>query len=288
MKIKTLLATSGILALAATTNAATLGYTTGLDVWLDASDIDGTNNSSLLDNDPVFNWANKGTTGVNDAVTVLTGAGGDSDGTYLAGGGNGGQDAIGLDNTRFQFGQEFMDSTSVTMYFVVNQNGSATAQGTLFTDYGDVSNKLLNLRTADGSAGAYRRDGAGATNTVAHTGALATSGWATIFYSYDAATDTATWGELGSTNSATNAAFDETTTFEGTHGGPVTLFSFHDGNNGFDFNGMTSEVLIYDHLLDAGQRSQVESYLAAKVVPEPSSAALLGLGGLALILRRRK
>ena len=79
------------------------------------------------------------------------------------------------------------------------------------------------------------------------------------------------------------------TTFIGTFGGPSTLCSFHDGNNAHDFNGAVQEVLIYDHLLDAGQMTTVETYLSTKVqVPEPSSIALLGLGGLALFLRRRK
>lgn len=45
-------------------------------------------------------------------------------------------------------------------------------------------------------------------------------------------------------------------------------------------------VAIYDDALTAGEVSALG--LAGTAVPEPSSAALLGLGGLALIMRRRK
>ncbi len=254
----TLLALCGSLAFA-TTAAAQLTYTTGLDVWLDASDIDGSDNSTLTDGDPVATWLNKGTTGVNDGIVVGGGT------TFLAGGGNGPQDALTLNNTRHQFGQEWGDSADVTMYFVLWQGTNSSANGAILTDYGTVGSELRNLRVAGGSAGAYLRDAVGETVAVAHgANDLADQTWATIFYSFDSATKTATWGELGSTTTNTNAAFDETTTFEGPFGGPVTLFSFHDGNNGHDFNGFVSEVLIYDHLLSPADQATVEAYLASK------------------------
>lgn len=245
---------------------AQLNYTTGLDVWLDASDIEGENNSTLADGAEVSTWKNKGTTGVNDAIAILVGGGGGNNGVLVAGGGNGGQDAIRLSNTRYQFGEEWGDSANVTMYFVLYQDANPTAQGAILTDYGEVGAQLRNLRTGAGSEGAYLRDVSNVTNSVKldPNPTLADQTWATIFYSFDATTKTATWGELGNTSSFANPAFDATTTFEGTHGGPVTLFSFHDGNNGFDFNGLVSEVLIYDHFLDAAARTQVENYLRSK------------------------
>ena len=68
----------------------------------------------------------------------------------------------------------------------------------------------------------------------------------------------------------------------------MTLFSFHDGNSSHDFNGMVSEVLIFDHLLDASARSTVESYIVSKTVPEPATMSLLALGGVAMLRRRKK
>jgi len=259
----------GALALPSTVQAG-LDYTTGLDVWLDASDTDGSNNATRTDGDEISTWKNKGTTGVNDAIAILaSGGGGGTNGLLELGGGNGGQDSVTLSNTRYQFGQEWGDSANVTMYFVVNQGSNSGANASLLTDYGTVGAKLRNLRAAGGSEGAYLRDEANVTNTVAHgANDLAGEKWATIFYSYDVTTATATWGELGNTNSATNLSFDSTTTFEGTHGGPVTLFSFHDGNNGFDFNGAVSEVLIYDHFLDAAAQAKVEAYLLSKATPQ--------------------
>ncbi|WP_338685130.1 PQQ-dependent sugar dehydrogenase [Haloferula helveola] len=247
-----------------------LAYTTGLDVWLDASDIDGLGNTTLDDGDPVATWLNKGTTSVTNAFAASSGGGGGTNGIFIADGGNGAQDAVQLANTRYQFGtgsaaDEWGDSSAVTMYFVVWQAASSGANASLLTDYGNPTAKLRNLRAGGGSVGAYLRDSANQTVVVGHgANDLASEEWAVLFYSFDPATKTATWGELGNTATATNAAFDPTTTFEAFSGGPVTLFGFHDGNNGFDFNGYVSEVLIYDHLLNADQRAEVEGYLAGK------------------------
>jgi len=279
-----------LVASAAAANAAALTYTTGLDVWLDASDIDGSNNSTLTDGASFATWTNKGTTGVGNAIAPTTGSLGNTEGVLSASGGDGGQASVTLDNTRYHFaGGEWGDSSNVTMYFVLNQSTGSSANASILTDYGTVGAELRNLRVGGGSAGAYLRDSDNDALAVAHgAGDLADQSWATVFFSFDATTGTSTWGELGSTTTGTNAAYNTSTTFEGTFGGPVTLFGFHDGNNTHDFNGSVSEVLIYDHLLDAGQRAQVESYIVSKTIPEPCSAALLGVSGLAFILRRRR
>ena len=285
MRSKYICAMAMTVVLAATVANASLTYTTGLDVWLDASNLDGSNNSTLTDGQAVTGWSNLGTMGVNDGVVVDGGGT-----TYTAGGGNGGvQDALTLNNTRHQFGQEWADSADVTMYFVLYQAANSSASGSILTDYGSVGNELRNFRAAGGADGAYLRDGSGETCTVAHgADALADQTWATIFYSFDSSTKTATWGELGSTATTSNAAFDETTTFDGTFGGPVTLFSFHNGDSSHDFNGAVSEVLIFDHLLDGTAQTTVEDYLDAKAIPEPATLGMVALFGGGLLFIRRK
>jgi hypothetical protein len=52
-------------------------------------------------------------------------------------------------------------------------------------------------------------------------------------------------------------------------------------------NGYISEIIIYDSALSDTDRTAVEAYLYNKYIPEPATIALLGLGGLALIRKRR-
>ncbi len=72
---------------------------------------------------------------------------------------------------------------------------------------------------------------------------------------------------------------------------PVTPTQFNIGFNPWDgvgtsgFNGSITEVRLFT--FTAGE-FVTGDLLTAATVPEPSSTALLGLGGLALILRRRK
>lgn len=256
-------------------SAATLTYTTGLDVWLDSSDIDGAGNTTLTEGDNIGTWTNKGTTGANNA----TRNGGTA--SFSTTSGVGGGAGVTLSNSLFQFGGDFTDSTSYTMYFMVERSATSGAGGTLFNDYGP-GNSLLMVRTGDSGSGA--RDAGGDQDYIANGPSVDVDDTLlTLKFTLDGSTGDITWGPVGSTTSATIANYDGTD-FTTDH--PTTLFGFWDGNNSHDFNGTISQVLIYDHVLDAGQQAQVESYLAS--VPEPSSAALLGLGGVALLLRRRK
>lgn len=87
----------------------------------------------------------------------------------------------------------------------------------------------------------------------------------------------------------------------GSFGGALTNGTFFDGTfvdgttptanpSYLRFNGLTGATLtIADHTTgSATLRSALSGFQIVEAVPEPSSTALLGLGGLALILRRRK
>jgi hypothetical protein len=101
-------------------------------------------------------------------------------------------------------------------------------------------------------------------------------------------------------------------TSEGTNGSLHTTFTSEridvgGGNSALRANYDFGEIVVVDSALSTDDRERVEGYLAWKwglegsldsshtykltaptAVPEPSTTALLGLGGLALILRRRK
>jgi len=61
-----------------------------------------------------------------------------------------------------------------------------------------------------------------------------------------------------------------------------------DGKTPFQFTGDVAEILVYDRALSDQERTQVQQSLTAEHIPEPTSVALLGLGGLALLPRRRR
>jgi hypothetical protein len=63
-----------------------------------------------------------------------------------------------------------------------------------------------------------------------------------------------------------------------------TLGAWRSGG-GQEFDGLMDEVAIYDSVLT---QSDIAARANFNPIPEPSSTALLGLGGLALILRRRR
>ena len=101
-------------------------------------------------------------------------------------------------------------------------------------------------------------------------------------------------------------------TSEGTNGSSHTTFTSEridvgGGNSALRANYDFGEIVVVDSALSTDDRQLLEGYLAWKwgleaslpsdhtyktaaptVIPEPSTTALLGLGGLALILRRRK
>ena len=82
----------------------------------------------------------------------------------------------------------------------------------------------------------------------------------------------------------------ETLTLTDTDAATFGLEDFRIGVNrggNLTYDGDYANIAIYDTALDTAALQTVLNAGPA-AVPEPSSAALLGLGGLALILRRRK
>lgn len=83
---------------------------------------------------------------------------------------------------------------------------------------------------------------------------------------------------------------------ESTAASTRNINSIRIGNNANNrrFSGDVSEVLVFDGVLSEVDRNSVGFYLAQKYgitatyVPEPSAAVLLALGGMAMVLRRRK
>ena len=187
-------------------------------------------------------------------------------------------------------------------YFTVSDT-YATGSAFIVAKYNSASfNGFDGLYTGDGSAG-------------------------TEIYFSGTNSDTKLWGETALDKRYLNGALTEQANpgafnlYSGVDSTPQTLTGYNIGADrssvfaaGRAWEGDIAEVIVYEEALSDFDRMGVEVYLDDKwglgqdlsntygtgnyntdlvalgvvAVPEPSSAALLGLGGLALILRRRK
>lgn len=103
-----------------------------------------------------------------------------------------------------------------------------------------------------------------------------------VYFESDNNTRTGTITVNDSINPPTSVSGLDGSTFSGTY---VEATGSNDSNYAV-FTGLTASSIEIDIDSDAGRMGITGMTLYA--VPEPSSAALLGLGGLSLILRRRK
>ena len=119
---------------------------------------------------------------------------------------------------------------------------------------------------------------------ITRTGALTNDGttWTHVAGTFDADSNTL--------RIYVNGSLNDTLVTAGDLDAIVSTIRIGGGNNGgTGFDGSVDDVQLYDEALDL---TQIQ-YLAnvnniGTAAPEPSSTALLGLGGLALILRRKK
>lgn len=88
--------------------------------------------------------------------------------------------------------------------------------------------------------------------------------------------------EAGDKAIAAGVTFESANTFKL---GDDGLATYNNAGNAWTGDMLFDDLAIYDTALDASAITALQSTAA---VPEPSSAALLGLGGLSLILRRRR
>jgi len=213
------------------------------------------------------------------------------------------------------FGNTNFGSVTQAGFELFNADGNSSSSDTRIysTDSGDVDVTVNGKRTADGIDGLFNRSGvtdggaltyAAIYNDFAYdnaasgettmelvlsgAGITADTAYALTFYSYD--TDATVTGNVvttsyngssGTTGSAsdliytigtnptTNDQYSTTGLFTSDNTGTLTV-TMASSVSGDVFTGVRLNAFEFD------------------VVPEPSTTALLGLGGLALILRRRK
>lgn len=201
-----------------------------------------------------------------------------------------GQAAIRFDgNDRLwnnRVGTSPITGNAMTVFVVARRIGAVANTSTaVFTqngtpyDYNNTSNLVLAYEGPGTSLSTYRN---GSLSNPGNPGNNNPYVFATVF---DGSFNTAYL------NGVAGATVASTGTFDFDH---IVLGQRYE--NGFTngYNGDIAELLVYDRALTAAEQNEVGFYLAQKYsldttyVPEPSSAVLLGFGGLALIIRRRK
>jgi len=123
----------------------------------------------------------------------------------------------------------------------------------------------------------------GFTIAISGAGISANTEYELTFYAYDSSEVRPTGvGAAAGTTGTSLTGFAATTT-----AGPTSLTQ-HSATGNFTSNGSGVLTFLVDGTGNGGTGRSSINALEISVVPEPSTTALLGLGGLALILRRRK
>ena len=115
-------------------------------------------------------------------------------------------------------------------------------------------------------------------------GSFTANSWTWIAVTYDGSTANFYTG-----NGTTVSAGDSAALAKGAFSANSANLLIGNYRNGLrPYSGLIDNVRIYNSVEDAASLTSIMKFNDAVAVPEPSSAALLGLGGFALILRRRK
>lgn len=258
--------------LACSTQAATLPFTTGLKLWLDATTGVTTSGST------VTGWADQSGNGHDGSHT--------SGSPQLIGGAINGLPAINFDGILDYFalaGGAVLASDSFTIFAIATDTGPSAGYRNIYSNW-DAGNSWSSvfLGTADGDSPARSgrvTDGLYATNAITDPTTPFIS-WGVYQGGVNAEmfVDGASVGSEAQNNlpadiSNPNGQRDVTTpSFIGRQG------SF----SGESWQGLIGEVLVYEGALTPDEQAEVYGYLYAKwvVVPEPSGLVLAIVSGL--------
>lgn len=186
---------------------------------------------------------------------------------------------------RSQFSPVSGDADRTFSMFVrttADNSGSTGGTTTFFGGWGDDSLSArvrFDLGLQGGSNNQLRGEYNSGASTSLTTAAINTGVWRHLAIVWDGGTNTATFYLDGAFYGSETETNNLVTAAPGVEDG---FFLGTDTRTNRFFTGDMDDVRVYDEALDATAIAN----LAA--VPEPSSTALLGLGGLALMLRRRR
>jgi hypothetical protein len=243
---------------------------TGLKVWLDAQDVNGRRNATLVHGDVLLEWFNRAGGLAGDATTGL---GAIRIGLYSAGTGPMGMNAVRLDGSdldSLRFG-EFMTRPTCSVYAVAKNTGGNGTRPVFWDAHADGGGEISFSTTA---SGAWVRDGDGDTLSVPHAGQLFLHDWdcGVMILSDDGGQYRLEAGLVDRTAAATGASYDATT-WEGTFRAPH-VGKRPDATNLDSFGGELAEILVYDHALSPSDRAAVRRYITDKYFNMPDGLGI--------------